>query len=535
MISRRILLIGLDAFDVVLAGRFMGEGLLPNFMRLQQQGACFDLDHGRDKYSGLAWEHLSSGVRPRDGGRWSAVTFNKRTYQATQDCTVVRPFLADLADVKSVIFDFPYFDLSLAPKVRGITSWGAHDPGVAPAARPRGLLQEITERFGPYPAPEWIYGFCWPSAQKAQTAGQALAQATNVRSQASRWLLTERLPDWDLGVVVISESHSAIEPLWHGVDPLHPLHDLDSAPPAATALRIVYSAIDQMIGDLHQSFQDALLVLVAMHGMGPNDSDVPAMALLPELLYRFAFGSAYMRPFEFPASLPDGTPLLDKDTNWDNLLLEGVPRAPHVPRKFHQRVARRIRRMVGETTSHDVDINWMPATRYSHFWPKMSAFALPSFYDGRVRINVAGRESRGTVPAVEYKTVCHQIGDLIAESRNLLNGKPVVSEIYCPKQNPQDVGPSEADIYIIWDGAPLGFSHPRLGNIGPLPYRRTGGHTGKHGFLNVVGGDIPAGHHGLASSFDVVPTIIELLGQPRLPGVSGSSLVPQLVAVPSNG
>jgi hypothetical protein len=30
-----------------------------------------------------------------------------------------------------------------------------------------------------------------------------------------------------------------------------------------------------------------------------------------------------------------------------------------------------------------------------------------------------------------------------------------------------------------------------------------------------------------------VPTIIELLGQPRLPGVSGGSLLPRVVPVPS--
>ena len=93
MAGHRILLLGLDGFDVDLAERFAGEGLLPNFARLQTQGACFDLDAGRDKYSGLAWEHFSSGIRPSDGGRWSAVDFDKRTYQATQDQTVVRPFL----------------------------------------------------------------------------------------------------------------------------------------------------------------------------------------------------------------------------------------------------------------------------------------------------------------------------------------------------------------------------------------------------------------------------------------------------------
>jgi predicted AlkP superfamily phosphohydrolase/phosphomutase len=533
MAGRRILVLGLDGFDVDLAERFAGEGLLPNFARLQTQGACFDLDAGRDKYSGLAWEHFSSGIRPSDGGRWSAVAFNKRTYQATQDQTVVRPFLADLA-AKTVIFDFPYFDLSLAPNVRGITSWGAHDPGVAPASRPDGLHQEMTDRFGPYPAPEWIYGFCWPSPQRAQTAGEALTHATEVRSRASRWLLKERLPEWDLGVVVISECHSATEPLWHGVDANHPLHALESAPPAAAALRKVYAAIDHMIGDLHETFSDAILVLVAMHGMGSNDSDVPAMVLLPELLYRFAFGVPYMRPVEFLRELPDGIPVLAEDTHWGSALVQAVPHFK--PRlKFHERVARRIKRMATEKNQvlSGTDLTWMPAARYSHFWPKMSAFALPSYYDGRVRINVAGREAWGIVPTVEYVNVCRQISDLVAQCRNLLNGKPVVSEIYFPKQNPHDVGPNEADVYIVWEGAPLGLSHPSLGSIGPVPYNRTGGHTGNRGFLNVVGSDIPKGHHSVASSFDVVPTIIELLGLPRLPGVSGRSLVSQFVTARS--
>jgi hypothetical protein len=196
MAQRPILLIGLDGFDVDLAERFAREGLLPHFTRLQNQGACFDLDHGRDKYSGLSWEHLSSGIRPSDGGRWSAVTFDKRTYQATQERTRVRPFLANLT-AKTVIFDFPYFDLSLAPNVGGITAWGAHDPGVVPASRPAGLHKEVLDHFGPYPAPEWIYGFCWPSVLKTQASGKALMRAIEVRSLASRWLLKERLPDWD--------------------------------------------------------------------------------------------------------------------------------------------------------------------------------------------------------------------------------------------------------------------------------------------------------------------------------------------------
>jgi predicted AlkP superfamily phosphohydrolase/phosphomutase len=528
MNRRRILLLGLDGFDIALAERFVGQGLLPNFARLRSEGCSFDLDHGRDKYSGLAWEHFSSGVRPSDGGRWSAITFDRHTYGASQDYGRARPYLANLA-AKAVVFDFPYFELSLAQNVRGITTWGAHDPGVLAASRPAGLHQEVADLFGEYPAPEWIYGFCWPSAQKARAAGEALTRAVEVRSRASNWLLKERLPDWDLGVVVVGECHSAIEPLWHGVDENHPLYGLESAPCAAAGLRNVYTAIDNLIGDLQRSFSDAILILVAMHGMGPNDGDVPAMALLPELMYRFAFGAPYMRQVQLH-ELPDGTPLLAEDAQWEEFLLTAVPR---LRARFDQRAMRRLKRILTGNRETGAGLDWMPAYRYCSFWPKMPAFALPSYYDGRIRLNVVGREKRGLVSAAEYGNFCRQISELISECRNLLKGTRVASEIYWPKQNPNEVGPSEADIYIVWEGAPLGFSHPKFGCIGPMPYRRTGGHTGHRGFLTVIGSELAAGTHGFASSFDVVPTIIDLLGEPRPSRISGRSLLPQFAPAPT--
>ena len=62
--------------------------------------------------------------------------------------------------------------------------------------------------------------------------GDALVRAVDVRAAVGSWLLAERLPEWDLALVVVSELHSALEGLWHGVDPSHPLHALPSAGPA---------------------------------------------------------------------------------------------------------------------------------------------------------------------------------------------------------------------------------------------------------------------------------------------------------------
>jgi predicted AlkP superfamily phosphohydrolase/phosphomutase len=432
---------------------------------------------------------------------------------------------------RTVVFDVPYCDLSQAPQVRGLTTWGAHDPGVAAASRPDGIHQELHRLFGPYPAMQWIYGFCWPSADKTRAAGEALARAVEVRARAARWLLMERLPDWDLAMIVVSEGHSAIEPLWHGVDPNHPLHAIESAAPAASGLRKVYGAIDGLIGDLHEAFSDATILVLAMHGMGPNDSDVAAMVLLPELLYRSAFGAPYMRPVVYARSTPDGTPLLAEDAVWDEVMLGAVPK--HGPTAgLPDRLAKWIELAGFDIGRRDTSgIAWMPAARYSQFWSRMPAFALPAYYDGRIRINLEGREAKGIVPATRYATVCDQTIELLDSCRNLLTGEKVVADIHWPKQDANDVSASEADLYVVWQGAPLGLLSPRFGSIGPVPYRRTGGHTGTLGFLYVVGNGIAPGHGGLVSSFDVVPTIIDLLGEAGAPGISGRSLARGLDAL----
>jgi predicted AlkP superfamily phosphohydrolase/phosphomutase len=170
----------------------------------------------------------------------------------------------------------------------------------------------------------------------------------------------------------------------------------------------------------------------------------------------------------------------------------------------------------------------MPVSRYRRFWPKMQAFALPAFYDGRVRINLVGRESHGTVPLERYSSICDEIIELVRNCRGLPDGGQVVEDVHFENKNPYSVNPTEADIYIFWRGMPTGFTHPTLGQIGPIPYFRTGGHTGDAGFLYVSGKKIPSTNGGHASSFDVVPTMIDFLGETQFEGVTGKSLKPML-------
>jgi predicted AlkP superfamily phosphohydrolase/phosphomutase len=167
----------------------------------------------------------------------------------------------------------------------------------------------------------------------------------------------------------------------------------------------------------------------------------------------------------------------------------------------------------------------MPAARYAGHWRRMKAFALPSFYDGRVRINLAGRERDGCVAPEAYDTVCDEVASLLDECVEPRTDRPVVAEIIRASGDPAARGASEADLIILWRHETLGFDHPRLGRIGPLPYRRTGGHTGGDGIACFAGPAIRAASAGRRSAFDVVPTVIDLLGETAASPISGNSFL----------
>jgi hypothetical protein len=371
--------------------------------------------------------------------------------------------------------------------------------------------------------------------------GEALSGALAVRSQAARWLATERLPDWDLFLAVEGEAHGAIEGLWHGLDPSHPLHGHASGPAAGEALTEVHRAVDRMVGELAAAIPDAAIVAFTMGGMGPNHSDVPSMLLLSELLYRRAFGRRLLHvPTEWETA-PDALPALGDSEEWSRASLAWVPMPARAPAasgsERWRRAGRRLPRPVQDALRRTratlaggrrrrgpvrLDLSWQPAARYQPYWSRMPAFALPSFYDGRIRINLKGRERCGMVAPSDFETVCRDLEATLLECRNPRTGEPAVEEIErASTKDPMARNGSEADLLVIWRGVASAIEHPRLGLIGPVPLRRTGGHTGRYGMAYVQAPGVEPGDRGVRSAFDVVPTLAGLLGDgARVPGRS---------------
>ncbi len=541
----RVLAIGLDGYDLPLFDDMMAAGELPALARLRDRSARVRLEHGVAQRSGLGWEQFAMGLDPDASGHHTAVHFDRHRYKVNHESARLPPFAAALP-ARTVVFDVPYFDLARAPEVRGIVCWGAHDPGIPPGGRPAGLFKELDDKVGAYAAPEWTYGFAWPSAARSRAMGEGLARAIDQRSDAAIWLLRDRLPDWDLALLVVGELHGAFEGLWHGVDPRHPLHAAPSAGAAAEALKQAIRASDRLVGRLCEAFPDAAVVCFAQHGMGPNGSDVPSMVLLPELMFRAETGGRLLKDVAGRRPMMNGAPMLAEDEAWQPPIMGDEKRQSTLAlrRAVKSLLGARLTRAVARTReglssrfspSRGRSLDWMAAVRYQTYWPRMRAFAVPSFYDGRIRINLAGREAAGLVRRDEYEAEVERIVALVQSCVNPATGDCVVAGIERPRHaDPNDLDPTEADITILWHGAPLAFQHPDHGVMGPLPYRRTGGHTGELGFAFVSADGILVGDHGLRSTFDVVPTIVSLVGVEPVAALSGQSFLAAILnAIPA--
>jgi hypothetical protein len=231
-------------------------------------------------------------------------------------------------------------------------------------------------------------------------------------------------------------------------------------------------------------------------------------------MYRNAFGSPFFQ--QPPAwNVPAGTvPVLPAGANsWEEPLKRLFPtRAPATP--------------ANPAHPERLPLDWMLATAYQPFWHAMPAFALPSYYDGRIRLNLIGRESRGVVGVGEYRTALAAVERLIRDCIDPATGESVVDFVEYPAlQAPGELASTEADLIVVWKGTARSLEHPSLGRIGPVAYRRTGGHTGPYGMAYIRGDRADAGDRGVRSAFDVVPTLIDLLGYPADRRISGRSLL----------
>lgn len=537
--GRKFIGIGLDAADHRRIDHWISAGKLPALRALRERSAHGRLIGETGYTAETGWTVFWTGCWSGTTDYWSPAHYNpdytieNRGAFAYNSCS---PFF-EYADHRSIIaFDLPQTHVTVKSKGPRVIAWGAHSPQTGSYSAPPELLADINSKHGAHPALHHDDFLVWQSDADMRALTEKLIAGVRQRTKASLDLMANN--DWDVFLTTYGETHSAGHGFWHFSDPEHPLYPfyaVDGDP-----MLEVYEAVDESVAELVAAAPaDATIAIFAQEGMKSNCADMPSWLFLPELLYRYSFnGEAALALGD--AESPPPPLKRQKEQEWMRAvwsLREGYGLLPALDRVLPLGVTHRLRSFLKDRDGrliHPLDagkFQYMPPMWYQKAWPKMKAFALPTFSDGYVRVNVKGREKSGIVDPASFASTLDEIEGLIRDLRDPRSGKPVAKEIIRTRQNAEDDASVYADIIVMWDPQPTDVvDSTAYGRIGPAPFRRSGDHYSE-GFYFLAGPDVRPGKLKDARLVDFAPTVCELLGAPLQNHFDGSSFARELMSM----
>jgi len=521
-LNPQVLVIGLDSADGDCIERWCNEGLLPNLETLRRQGTWGRLGTTAEVMHVSAAPSFHTGAHPGKHGLFHAYQVRpgeQQCHRTHAKDTALPPFwkILDEKGKKCVILDA--FMTCPVEDFRGIhvAEWGTWSWFSEPGATPAKLWKEIEARFGQYPAPDSSKVLTAPNPHQFR---EQLLAGVKRKGELIQWLM-KRAP-WDLFYTMFAESHPAGHYFWHLHDPSYVAHPDFSPGPMANALRDVYGAIDQVIGDLvAQLPPDLTVFVVSVDGMGPNYTGCHLLEqALRKLRFTHSVQGDQKSQTEPGEQLPKPTQNIKKD--FMKLLRDMVPYGLRrkvslfLPRQLQQRLSTR----------------WMTA---NVDWGRTRAFCIPNANEGYIRINVRGREPAGIVdPGKPYESVCKELTNQLKALVNPQTEQPAVREVLLT----DEIFPGErrqhlADLVVQWNPEAKVTTELYSEACGSIRSEKPGYalepfYTGNHrpaAFLIAHGPRIPAGHtiEG-AHILDLAPSLLAHFGVAAPAYMDGSIL-----------
>ncbi|HCK78679.1 MAG TPA: hypothetical protein DHW34_01535 [Actinobacteria bacterium] len=496
MSTHRLVAIGIDSPSVCHFEEWLASGRLPNISKIAAAGTKSQYSHVKKFRNERCWTIFQSGSDSESAG----ATFVPESYSYYHPSLQrdPSPMFYELGeDFRVCAFDMP---ARLSARVNGVqvSGWGSEFNASLQLSDPPDLLAKLIERHGVDPkahgamkvfdvvSSEEEHSYRNPNLYDVDSLRHFACQleiAVQRRTEICLDLLNRE--SWDLFLTVFVEGHTANHMFWNAGRP-HPFRGAFRV--GEDPMMRTIQAIDDGIGKIARSLSDqCTLVVYTIDDTGENLMDLPSMALLPELLYRWNF--------------PDRRALRDAGTS------SPVPRlrddySDHWKLEVWRQTTdhgRSALRSPQQLEAEGEALNWNPAIWYQGLWPQMSAFALPSVADGHIRINLAGREANGLVDPADFETTLQEVEDMLSELIDPRDGTRVVERCIRVREDPYASCEIPPDLIVCWRRSrPFDtVDSSTLGRVGPLPFFRTGGHK-QHGetVTNVLfarGPGLPAG------------------------------------------
>jgi predicted AlkP superfamily phosphohydrolase/phosphomutase len=556
----RVALIGLDAAEWWLVERCVDEGLMPNLEKVLGSSHLVRLEGDSAFRAEARWAEVLTGRSLDENQYWSILDFDPATYSPWYARSCHGTYFYARPDLRSIVFDVP--NSVIAEDAHGIqiTGWGSHAAQFPSASQPFDVLPDIDRRFGVHEAMLSDGHHGWNNEEYLDTLQAAMDKAVRQRVEICRWL-QQRDPDWDLFWVVFGETHVAGHQYLHGILEDHPLHEHPSARPARARLRRTFATIDEGLGRLLEQFDDDVTVVVfAAHGMETNRSDVLGGVLLPELLHRRAFGEPLIE-FE---PWTDGDPYITLPPHvLDRHYLESRMRRPapvtetgrsgwtkravrrmrhHLPAaqlntferlywhrpdwwqlNLRQPAPYRRRDLLAEGARFEMESS-IAVSWYRSYWHRMRAFVVPSFSDCHIRLNVRGREHDGVVEPSAYDAELDALERSLRDVVDARSGETIIADAVRPRRDDPmaPIGPVP-DLVVSFTNVTDIVRDPHVGIVGPSPLARMGEHS-VQGWAAIWRPDGTGADHGTCRPRDLTATVVDLLGLPSSPLVTGTPL-----------
>ncbi|HKA34492.1 MAG TPA: alkaline phosphatase family protein [Candidatus Binatia bacterium] len=497
----RVLFVGFDGLDSKLLGEWADAGILPTFRALLQRSSFGPTKNPPGLYGGVVWPSFNTGLSPGRNGYFYVRQIPRGEYMDADFLPAQQKGEAfwdalSRAGRRVAILDLP--DAPLVAPLNGIqlVNWGTHDStNDTCRAFPDGVIADLEKRFG-RPPPDHCDRDVQIIGHKALLNGLR-ARVKNKLDISLHFLARE---PWDFFATCFSEAHCVGHQSWHLHDPTHPRHDPALAAEIGDPLKTIYRMFDDALARLLDAAgPDAVTAVLASHGMGPLYRD--ESVVLDEILQRLHGASGSQAGGLF------------------RLLKRGWYALPPA-----LRAAPLLKEIKGKL---------LPSLRESMLVPGRAArrfFAIQySPHAGAIRINVAGRESRGMVPrGDEYRRLCEELRRELLALVNAESGAPVVERVYITAENFS--GPcldDLPDIVALWRRAEevREIYSPRIGTVKvPALNWRTGDHRDRGLFAARGAPFRPMRLSEPVSVIDIAPTLAGLLGV-RLDDVEGRPLI----------
>lgn len=493
----KVLFIGLDAAESTLLQRYMDAGELPALASLVRTGDVATPPPPPGLGNGATWPTAFTGTGPASNGRYYYRQFDPATYRFVDfvdDLDFASPpfwTLASAAGKRVAVIDMVHGPLATSINGVQIVDWLTHDRMFPARSMPPDLIHGVEREFGSDPWGGHADNAYRALADKdpAVWLAKTVDRIERKAEYSARLLESE---DWDLFATVFSDTHDFGHLFWNLRDPGHPGFDPEwfarHGDPMKTVLRAIDSGVERL---LEIAGPDAHVVLFTGPGMGPNYS---ANLALEDILQRLESGYTSL-PLRRRAKSMLRT-----------LYMRTLPQ----PVRARINLSERARSMAPRAS-----VRFDPRSLRERLF-----FAVPNNDNaGAVRLNIAGRESRGVLSPAEAEAITRRLVADLHDIRNDETGEPLVAEVVITKQRFNGALVDHLpDLLVVWN-RPRPIRRIKSSKIGSIAVRthpvRTGDHTDHTFFIHRCAQDDRARvDTALLRVEDIAPTVLQLLGVP---------------------